>query len=393
MATLPASCQFRHEVTNVGVRPETVEYVERALLDPTGSQKAYWCGRGATALYWAYRAARRLGKAVNLGEIVVPAISCASPINTAVLAGLTPRFADVDPASGMPTMANIRARCTSNTCAILFIHLYGQTADMTELAAWCRERGILLIEDAAHALGAQLPRGSPVGSTGDCCIYSFNRTKILECGGGLLTTRSDHCTEMADRIVREEPLPEAADPERLKYLAQSYRNLHFAMAALFRLKADVPLSRSFLAVREAYDALYLRSIRDPSAVARAWSSLPRTLEHRRTMAAKYEDVLDDGPWTRLDGWRDSGVCWRYTLLLERDAALPSELVRRDGFHVSNLYWPMNQFFGKEDPCPNANAFARRVMNLWVDETVNIDRVSRCAESIIQHATALGPQLD
>ena len=44
----------------------------------------------------------------------------------------------------------------------------------------------------------------------------------------------------------------------------------------------------------------------------------------------------------------------------------SEAVRRDGFHVSNLYWPVNDFFRPSDPCPNADHFARRVVNLWVD---------------------------
>jgi hypothetical protein len=63
----------------------------------------------------------------------------------------------------------------------------------------------------------------------------------------------------------------------------------------------------------------------------------------------------------------------------------SEAVRRDGFHVSNLYWPVNDFFNPRDVCPNADQFARRIVNLWVDKTVNTQWVERCAESVLTNA--------
>jgi hypothetical protein len=63
----------------------------------------------------------------------------------------------------------------------------------------------------------------------------------------------------------------------------------------------------------------------------------------------------------------------------------SEAVRRDGFHVSNLYWPVNDFFRPTDVCPNADLFARRIVNLWVDNTVDPDWVERCANSFLKNA--------
>jgi dTDP-4-amino-4,6-dideoxygalactose transaminase len=63
----------------------------------------------------------------------------------------------------------------------------------------------------------------------------------------------------------------------------------------------------------------------------------------------------------------------------------SESVRHDGFHVSNLYWPVNDFFRPSDECPNADRFARRIVNLWVDQTVDQEWVQRCAESLLRNA--------
>src|ERR1035441_3469116 len=111
-------------------------------------------------------------------------ISCATPANASLLAGVTPRFADIDPRTGMPTLQNIQQCWTPQTCAVVFIHLFGQTADLRSLAEWCRARNVLLIEDMAQALGARLPDGTAAGSVGDLSVYSFNPTKILECGGG-----------------------------------------------------------------------------------------------------------------------------------------------------------------------------------------------------------------
>jgi hypothetical protein len=63
----------------------------------------------------------------------------------------------------------------------------------------------------------------------------------------------------------------------------------------------------------------------------------------------------------------------------------SDAVRRDGFHVSNLYWPVNDFFRPSDHCPNADEFARRIINLWVDQTVDRQWVEKCARSLVRNA--------
>ncbi|HEY1679254.1 MAG TPA: DegT/DnrJ/EryC1/StrS family aminotransferase [Candidatus Sulfotelmatobacter sp.] len=357
--------------------------VEADLLRTTGGTAIQWYGRAATALYYAYKVAAKLSANIDAPEVILPSISCATPANAAVLAGMTPRFAEVDAASGMPTLEQVQQRCTAQTRAVVFIHLFGQTPDLRALAAWCRAKGIVLIEDLAQALGALLPDGTPAGSAGDLSIYSFNATKILECGGGALLIRSAELAQAYAELTEADPLPIEVEESEAKILSLSYRNLHHSLVALRRIRAVDDISKPFLQLQPGFRSLYLRRMKHPEALATAWGSLRQVLQHRQQNAREYEALLSNGNWERLSQWQESGVCWRYSLLVNFPEKLVSfsDAVRRNGYHVSNLYWPVNEFFRPSDHCPNAERFARRVVNLWVDSSVDRQWVRRCAETV------------
>jgi len=366
--------------------PPELMTAEAELQNRTGSARILWYGRAAVGLYRAYQLARRLCYRES-AEVILPAMSCATPANAAMLAGLRPRFADVNPETGMPDLAEIERCYNENTCAVVFIHLYGQTADLDAVAKWTQARNILLIEDVAQAQGALLPNGRSAGGVGDAAAYSFNPTKLLECGGGALAVRAAEHARMLDELSREDPLPALPAAEDAAQLSLSYRNLHHSLVGLLRRRTTTGVSEAFLKIRAAYDSLYLKPLNDPAALAESFPRLNGILERRRRKAEIYQEALAGGPWLTLDGWRESGVCWRYALLVDfpERATEFSEKVRRDGFHVSNLYWPVNQFFNPDDACPAADAFARRVVNLWVDDSVDEDWVRRCAASLLKHA--------
>src|SRR5947209_5824623 len=100
---------------------ETLQAVEGDLLRMTGGTRVEWYGRAATALYRAYTVARQISMHSEDAEVILPSISCATLANTALLAKVTPRFADVDPVTGMPSLQSIQARWTPKTCAVVFI--------------------------------------------------------------------------------------------------------------------------------------------------------------------------------------------------------------------------------------------------------------------------------
>ena len=385
---------MRDGMTSVLETPEMyqiLEPVETDLLRRTNGAAVEWFGRAATALYRAYQIATQLVRSGDQeSEVILPSISCATPANAALLAGVAPRFADVDPATAMPTVETIQQRWTPKTCAVVFIHLFGQTADLRPLAQWCRERRILLIEDIAQALGATLPDGACVGSVGDLSVYSFNPTKILECGGGALVIRSNELLSIAKDVTMATPLPQETSETEASTLGLSYRNLHHSLVGLLRQRAINEVSSAFLKMQPAFRGLYLRRMKNPAALLDSWLRLPEVLRHRHLNVQKYDAALLSGPWKRLTQQQEGSVCWRYSLLVEFPEKLVqfSEAVRHDGFHVSNLYWPVNDFFRPSDACPNADYIGRRIVNLWVDKSVNQDWVQSCAESLLRNAERL-----
>jgi dTDP-4-amino-4,6-dideoxygalactose transaminase len=241
----------------------------------------------------------------------------------------------------------------------------------------------VLIEDLAQAQGAKFPDGRPAGSVGDAAVFSFNRTKVLDCGGGALVLRSTRLANAWRPIAETWRHDFELDPATAGLLSLSERNLYHALVALRRTRSDIEISAPFLSVQEAYSGLHLRSMQNAAEVAHAWKSLPRLLGMRAEKASVYSSKLAGGPWRLLDGWLSSGVCWRYSLLTDFPETLLSftEAVRSDGFYVSNLYWPLNELMYPGDACPNAASFARRVINLWVDDAVTLDWVEKCCDRL------------
>jgi len=123
-------------------------------------------------------------------EVVVPASTFVATAEAVVLAGATPRFADVDPQTMLITPDSLLAAITPRTQGAIAVHLYGQPADMEELSSTASERGLFLLEDAAQAHGASW-RGQLVGSFGDAACFSFYPSKNLGAfgDGGAVVTR------------------------------------------------------------------------------------------------------------------------------------------------------------------------------------------------------------
>lgn len=373
--------------------PDNFKIAEVGLLAQLNGDAVFWSGRAATGLYHAYQLAKKRRPDVTQVEVIVPAAMCATAANTALISGITPRFADVDAQTGLMTLDTIKSRFTEHTIAVVVIHLLGHSVDINPIAEWCKEHELFLIEDPTQAVSGKLAGGAYTGSTGDVTIYSFNKTKIIGAGNGALVSNDSNTTEELHQIISEGTIfPDIDDNIRLQ-LALSYRNLHHSLVGLLRLN-NLPLkqiSESFMAVRSAYEPLYLRPGNPDIDLNSAWENLPESLEHRLKMATIYKERLEGyDSWRLLTGFQQSGICWRFSLLInkpEQQVAF-SEAIRKDGFHVSNLYWAANQFFNPADVCDGADYFSRRIVNLWVDNSVDADYVERCCDSVIRHAGIL-----
>jgi dTDP-4-amino-4,6-dideoxygalactose transaminase len=124
-------------------------------------------------------------------EVITTPISWISTANAAAALGAKVVFADVDPHTLNLDPASLARKITERTKVILPVHLYGQCCDMDALNALARPRGIVIVEDAAHAAGAEY-KGRKSGSLGDIGVFSFHQQKnMVTLGeGGMITTRN-----------------------------------------------------------------------------------------------------------------------------------------------------------------------------------------------------------
>jgi perosamine synthetase len=124
-------------------------------------------------------------------EVITTPISWIATANAAAVLGANVVFADVDPRTLNLDPASVEEKITSRTKAILTVHLYGQCSDMDALNDLARPRGIAVVEDAAHAAGAEY-KGRKAGSLGDIAVFSFHQQKnMVTLGEGGMVTTSD----------------------------------------------------------------------------------------------------------------------------------------------------------------------------------------------------------
>jgi len=164
-----------------------------ALVD---SPHVVACSNGTAALHLAL-----LGYGIGPGdEVIVPDLTFAATINTVIHAGATPVIVDVDRRSWNIDPAKVAAVITARTRAIMPVHLYGQPADMDALVALADRHGLIVVEDAAEAIGAR-HRGRACGTIGHAGTFSFFSNKVLTTGeGGAVVFRDERAAQRARRL-------------------------------------------------------------------------------------------------------------------------------------------------------------------------------------------------
>jgi dTDP-4-amino-4,6-dideoxygalactose transaminase len=178
-----ATRQLREGWLTAGSR--TVEF-ENAFRDYVG------CGR-AVAVNSATAALHLSLAAIDLregDEVIVPGMTFTATAEVARYFRAWPVLVDIEPDTHNINAAKIEEKITSRTRAIMPMHFAGQPCDMDEICALARERGLVVIEDAAHCMPSWY-RGKKVGSLGDMTCFSFYATKTMTTGeGGMLCTDS-----------------------------------------------------------------------------------------------------------------------------------------------------------------------------------------------------------
>jgi perosamine synthetase len=133
-------------------------------------------------------------------EVVVPSSSFIATANCVAAQGLQPVFADVELTTGNVSAATVEAVLGPATGAVVVVHQTGIPADLDALHELCRARGVVVVEDAACALGATY-KAAPVGAGSEYVAFSFHPRKVITTGeGGMLTLREATVAARARRL-------------------------------------------------------------------------------------------------------------------------------------------------------------------------------------------------
>ena len=299
--------------------------MEERVREYTGASHALAVSSGSTAVACALAAA-----GIGHGdEVIVPPFTYLATIEAVLLAGGLPVFADIDDTLCL-SAEGIRAALSPNTKAVLLVHMCGAAADMDPILELCRERNLVLVEDAGQALGAWY-RGRSVGRFGATGAFSFDFFKITTAGeGGVFVT----------------------DDESRYSLADSYADHGHDHIGTNRGMEQHPILGFNYRISELHAAVGLAQMRKLEAIREAKRA------NKAVLRAAVEDLPGLGFRRMPDPEGDSGTFLNLLLPEVEAAARATEALRAAGVPGIN-YWFTNMyhFINQWDHVKNLDAAA------------------------------------
>ncbi len=130
-------------------------------------------------------------------EVIIPAFTFISTATAVIYCNATPIMADVDPVTFCMKPESLEKAITQSTKAVIPVHMAGHACDMDAICKIAQKNGIKIIEDSAHAHGAEW-ENRKIGTFGDMAVFSFQNGKLMTCGeGGALITNNKDLYEKA----------------------------------------------------------------------------------------------------------------------------------------------------------------------------------------------------
>jgi dTDP-4-amino-4,6-dideoxygalactose transaminase len=243
-------------------------------------------------------------RGVEGGEVIVPANTFFATAAAVLHAGGAVRLADIDVSSMALSVASVEAAFTDRTVGVIHVHIGGMVSEATPaIAELCRNRGVWLIEDAAHAHGSSY-RGISAGGFGTAAAFSFYPTKVVTSGEGGMITTDDATLRDEARIYR--------DQGKAGFLGGDHVRLGYSWR-MSEIHAVIGL-------------VHLRS-------------LDTAIAHRSKTARYYDDNLAEVPGITLVRPPADSVCnyYKYVTLLDRGVdrdAVKRHMLEQSGVSAS-----------------------------------------------------------
>jgi len=327
------------------------------------SQFAAWHGRKFGVMTPNGTGAIHLALAcIGIGpgdEVIVPECTWIASAAPVIYQRAKPVFADIDANSWCLTPESVAKRITARTKAVVVVDLFGNMPEMKELRALCDEAGILLVEDAAQALGSSY-KGTRAGKFGVASIFSFHRTKTISTGEGGILLLDDEKLYQRCRVLRDMGRP----------VPGSYNNREVAFK-------------------------YWPSLMQAALGQAQFKRVNELIERKRWIWKSFQKYLDGVPDILLNSERDDTVngAWCTALVfgksheLKKDAAM--ERLTALGLPVRPFYYPLSslqaftEYAGdRAAGCPVAYDTSERAISLPCAFSLTEEQIAHYSNSIM-----------
>ena len=203
------------------------ELFEHEFADYLGTSEAVLTNSATASLHVSLVAA-----GVGPGdEVITTPLSYVSTANAIINAGARPVFVDGDPKTGLLDINRLEASFTPRTRAVIPVHLWGLMVNMRQLREICDPHGIVVVEDAAHAIESERDGIKP-GQCSFAACFSFHVSKTITAGeGGCIATNERRVAEQA-RLLRRDGIRNTGFTRRMEVLGYKYLSTDFQAALL-----------------------------------------------------------------------------------------------------------------------------------------------------------------
>jgi UDP-4-amino-4,6-dideoxy-L-N-acetyl-beta-L-altrosamine transaminase len=376
----------------------TVKEFESALCSYTGARYGVLFCSGTAALHAAYFAA-------GLGaedEVLTSPITFAATANAALYLGARPVFVDVEPDTGNIDAEKLQQAVTPRSRAVVPVHYAGHPVDLEAISSIAKEFGLIVIEDACHALGAEYlgsrvqgpgsskkdpseaqdPKWSKIGSCAysDMTVFSFHPVKQITTGegGAVLTNSSDYYEKLC--LFRTHGITK----ERSKF-----RNMTHDPCPMTRSSGDWYYEMQTLGfnyrMSDIHAALGMSQLR----------KLDRFVFRRREIAECYNSAYADNPWFAVPPERRYARSSyhlypiRLAYGLERQKHELFSSLKDEGIGVQVHYIPVylhpyyRQMGYEQGLCPAAEEFYRREISIPIYPGMNDSAVDTVINTLFR----------
>ena len=360
------------------------------------ASKAFSFWKGRVALYAILKT---LGVAEN-DEVILPGYTCVMDVNPIKYLGAKPVYVDIEPKTFNMNVNILEEKITSKTKVIIAQHTYGYVCDMDAIMEIAARHNITVIEDCCLALGSTY-KGKLAGTFGRASYFSFQWNKPFTTGlGGMVVTSDKELAEKLMTLNQEAVEPGTKEVFMLAAQLAVYRAFIYPRTTALAQQVFRALTKKGVVVGSscgsefnpvmADDFLKKMSGVQASSGIKQLKKLDKNIEHRKTMASLYDQLLAEKGWPvrQYDSSVQNPVMVRYPVRIkEKEKAL--EQAASNGIELGSWFecplhpveTPMEKYDYQIGMCPQAEKASDEIVNLPVHPRTSESTIRKTVEFI------------